>query len=95
MSDATTGVPAANASVSTIPKLSPPSDGAHSTSASSSTLCLVSSSTFPRARTPRGSSIIGDSSSSVGPITVSSVGMCSRSASNARSSSGRPFRSTA
>ena len=33
MSDATTGVPAANASVSTMPKLSPPSDGAHSTSA--------------------------------------------------------------
>ena len=33
MFDATTGVPAANASVSTIPKLSPRSDGAHSTSA--------------------------------------------------------------
>ena len=29
MSEATTGVPAANASVSTMPKLSPPSDGAH------------------------------------------------------------------
>ena len=28
MSEATTGVPAANASVSTMPKLSPPSDGA-------------------------------------------------------------------
>ncbi len=33
MSEATTGVPAANASVSTIPKLSPPSEGAQSTSA--------------------------------------------------------------
>ena len=33
MSDATTGVPAAKASVSTMPKLSPPSDGAHSMSA--------------------------------------------------------------
>ena len=29
MSEPTTGVPAANASVSTMPKLSPPSDGAH------------------------------------------------------------------
>ena len=55
----------------------------------------VSSSTLPSACTPRGSSIIGASSSSVGPITVSSVGMCSRSASKARSSSGRPLRSTA
>ena len=34
MSEATTGVPAAKASVRTMPKLSPPSEGAHSTSAS-------------------------------------------------------------
>ena len=32
MSEAITGVPAAKASVRTMPKLSPPSDGAHSTS---------------------------------------------------------------
>ncbi len=57
--------------------------------------CLVSSSTLPSTRTSRMSSISGESSSSEGPITVSSVGMCSRSASNARSSSGRPLRSTA
>ena len=36
MSEAITGVPDANASVSTIPKLSPASDGAQSTSASCS-----------------------------------------------------------
>ena len=95
MSDATTGVPAANASVSTIPKLSPPSDGAHSTSPASSSVRLVSSSTLPSTRTSRMSSIIGESSCSDGPITVSSVGMCSRSASNALSSTGSPLRSTA
>ena len=43
MFEATTGVPAANASVSTIPKLSPPSEGAHSTSAASSSSRLTSS----------------------------------------------------
>ena len=36
MSEATAGVPEANASVSTMPKLSPPSDGAQSRSASPS-----------------------------------------------------------
>ena len=41
MSEATTGVPAANASVSTIPNDSPPSDGAHSTSAASSSGALL------------------------------------------------------
>ena len=49
-----------------------------------------------RARVRRGRrASAAPSSSGVGPITVSSVGMCSRSASNARSSSGRPLRSTA
>ena len=47
MSDATTGVPAANASVSTIPNDSPPSDGAHSTSAARSACSLTASSTRP------------------------------------------------
>ena len=95
MFDATTGVPAANASVSTMPKLSPPSDGAHSTSAASSSSRLTSSETLPSIRTPVESISTGARSSGDGPITVSSVGMCSRSASNARSSSGRPLRSTA
>ena len=95
MSEAMTGVPAANASVSTMPKLSPPSDGAASTSAASSTADLVASSTLPSAVTPRGSISSGESSSAVGPITVSSQGMCSRSASKARSSRGRPLRGTA
>ena len=40
MSEATTGVPAANASVSTMPNDSPPSDGAHSTSAARSAALL-------------------------------------------------------
>jgi hypothetical protein len=47
MSDATTGVPAANASVSTMPKLSPPSDGAQSTSASASTAVFSASLHLP------------------------------------------------
>ena len=48
MSEATTGVPEANASVSTIPKLSPPSDGAHSMSASPSSFHLSASSHLAR-----------------------------------------------
>ena len=53
MSDATTGVPAANASVSTMPNLSPPSDGATRRSASRSAWRLRSSATLPSAWTPR------------------------------------------
>ena len=52
MSDATTGVPAANASVRTMPKLSPPSDGAHSTSASCSRRHSSASSTRPSTSMP-------------------------------------------
>ena len=47
MSDATTGVPDANASVRTMPKLSPPSDGAQSRSASCSRRHFSSSLTRP------------------------------------------------
>ena len=67
MSEATTVAPEAKASVSTIPKLSPPSDGAASTSAARSSAYLVASSTLPSARTPRGSISSGASSSWVGP----------------------------
>ena len=95
MSEAITGVPDANASVRTMPKLSLLSDGAQRTSAACSSAYLRSSSTLPSARTPRSSISSGASSSRLGPITVSSQGMCSRSASKARSSSGSPLRSTA
>ena len=94
--DATTGVPAAKASVSTMPKLSPPSDGAHSTSALASAARLRSSDDLAedadaavveqqRRRPPPRSA----------PTISSSAGTCSRSASKARSSTGRPLRSTA
>ncbi len=66
MSLATTGVPCANASVRTIPKLSPPSDGAHRTSASRMTRDFTSSSTRPRTVTPRASSSSGSTSSGDG-----------------------------
>ena len=61
MSDATTGVPAANASVSTIPNDSPPSDGAQSTWARASAARFSASSTRPSAVTPRGSASSGAS----------------------------------
>jgi hypothetical protein len=95
MSEATTGVPAANASVSTIPKDSPPRDGAQSRSASRSARRLRSSDTLPSACTPVSSSSSPPSSSRVAPTISSRTGRCSRSASNARSSTGRPLRSTA
>ena len=95
MSEATTGVPAAKASVSTMPKLSPPSDGAHRTSASASTASFSSSLHLPCATTSRGSSMSGARPSSSTPTTCSVAGMCSRSASKARSRTGRPLRSTA
>ena len=95
MSEATTGVPAAKASVSTMPKLSPPSDGAHSMSARSSTRRLSASLHLPSAITSRVSIISGAISSCPTPTTCSCTGMCSRSASNARSSTGSPLRSTA
>ena len=75
MSEATTGVPAANASVRTIPNDSPPSDGAHSRSAPRSARSLAASSTRPSAITPWPSSASsGASSSAVSPMTVSSAG---------------------
>src|SRR5215218_421753 len=49
MSEATTGVPAANASVRTMPKLSPPSDGAAITSAARSAADFWASETRPSA----------------------------------------------
>ena len=95
MSEATTGVPAANASVSTIPKDSPPSEGAHSRSAARSARSFTTSSTRPSAVMPSPSTSSGASSFSVEPITTSSAGTSRRSASKARSSTGRPLRSTA
>ena len=95
MSDATTGVPAANASVSTMPNDSPPSDGATRRSASRSAWRLRSSETLPRAWTPLSSSSTPSTSSGVAPTISSWTGRCSRSASKARSSTGSPLRSTA
>ena len=89
MSEATTGVPAANASVSTIPNDSPPSDGAQSTCAASSAARFSASPTRPSARIPSGSSSIGASSSDSTPTMVSSAGTWRRSASKARSSTGQ------
>jgi len=51
MSEATTGVPAAKASVSTMPKLSPPSEGATSRSAEASACAFSASDTLPRTLT--------------------------------------------
>ena len=63
MSDATTGVPAANASVRTMPNDSPPSDGAHSTSARASACVLrVVVDAAERRRRPRASASSGASS---------------------------------
>ena len=96
MSDATTGVPEANASVSTMPKLSPPSEGAQSRSASPSRRHFSASSTGPAIFTPSGSSSSGSTSSTAGPATVRLASTpAPRSASKARSSTGRPLRSSA
>ena len=53
------------------------------------------SETFPNARTSRSSSSSGVTSSGPAPTSVSVAGTCSRSASNARSRTGSPLRSTA
>ena len=70
MFEATTGVLEANASVRTIPKLSPPSEGAQSRSASPSSRHFSSSDTRPAISTPSGSSRSGATSSPVAPATV-------------------------
>ena len=95
MSEATTGVPAANASVSTMPNDSPPSDGAHEEVGLAQRLALA---------------LVGDLAERVDAAVVeqhavdlvgrraddlSWTGRCSRSASKARSSTGSPLRSTA
>ena len=95
MSDATTGVPAANASVSTMPNDSPPSDGAPARRRRAAPRAWrrrrrgrARSRRRRRpaaARSPRRST----------PTIVSSAGTAPRSASKARSSTGRPLRSTA
>ncbi len=96
MSEATTGVPDANASVSTMPKLSPPSEGAQSRSASPSRRHFSPSSTGPASSTPSGSSRSGSTSSAAGPATIRrAFTPAPRSASKARSSTGRPLRSSA
>ena len=66
MSEATAGVPEANASVRTMPKLSPPSDGATSRSASPSSRHFSSSVTRPAISTPSVSSSSGSTSVSRG-----------------------------
>ena len=96
MSEATTGVPAAKASVRTMPKLSPPSEGATSRSAEASAAAFSVSETLPSTVTPCvPSSMSGSTSSRSAPTTMSSTGTWSRSASKARSSTGSPLRSTA
>src|SRR5215472_6908608 len=95
MFDATTGTPAANASVSTMPKLSPCSEGAQSTSACASSSSFSCSLTRPSARTPCASSSSGATSSCCAPTSVSVAGTWSRSASKALSSTGSPLRPTA
>ena len=65
-------------------------------SASPSSFHFVASSTWPAISMPSGSSSSGSTSSAVGPATVSRAGTPTpRSASNARSSTGRPLRSSA
>jgi hypothetical protein len=96
MREATTGVDEANASVSTMPKLSPPSEGAQSRSASPSRRHFSSSVTRPATTTPSVSRSSGATSSSVAPATVSRASTpAPRSASNARSSTGSPLRPSA
>ena len=96
MSEAITGVPAANASVSTIPKLSPPQRGrAEDVGGLQLEPLLVVVDLAPADARREASIINGSSCSRVGPITVSSLGTCSCNASNARSSNGSPLRSTA
>ena len=96
MSEATTGVCDANASVSTIPKLSPPSDGAQSTSARPSRRHFSSSPTRPASVTPSVSSRSGSTSAAAAPATVSRARTpAPRSASKARSSTGSPLRASA
>ena len=67
MSEHTAGVPDANASVSTMPKLSPPSDGAQSRSACASSDHFSSSVTRPAISMPSVSSRNGWTSSGVAP----------------------------
>ena len=86
----------ANASVRTMPKLSPPSEGAQSRSASPSRRHFSSSVTRPATSTPSASSSSGATSSSVAPATVRRASTpAPRSASKARSSTGRPLRPSA
>ena len=87
--------PAAKASVSTIPNDSPPSDGARSTCARASAARFSSSSTRPSARH---AARVGEQRRQRGLVDADDGqlrGMCSRRASKARSSTGRPLRSTA
>ena len=95
MSLATTGVPAAKASVRTMPKLSPPSDGAHRTSAAASaSRALVVGDLAQHGDAARVEQqrldVVG-----AGADDHQLGGTCSRSASKARSRIGRPLRSTA
>ena len=90
-------MPAAKASVRTMPKLSPESDGAQSTSAACSSAHSSSSETRPRTSIERSSSGSVSqrlTSSSSAPITVSREGTCSTSALKALSRTGSPLRSS-
>ena len=86
----------ANASVRTMPKLSPPSEGATSRSASPRSCHFSSSVTRPATSTPSGSSRSGSTSVSVAPATISRASTPAlRSASKERSRIGRPLRLSA
>ena len=90
-------MPAAKASVRTMPKLSPESDGAQSTSAACSSAHSSSSETRPRTSiepSSSGSASQRLTSSSSAPITVSREGTCSTSALKAVSRIGSPLRSS-
>ena len=79
-----------------MPKLSPPRDGAQSRSASPSRRHFSSSVTRPAISTPSVSSSSGSTSSSVAPATVRRASTpAPRSASKARSRTGRPLRPSA
>ena len=96
MSLATIGAPAAIASASTIPKLSPPVLGAQNTSTECSTRALSSSLTMPsmttRSRTPASTRSSTSPASPRPAISSRRPGRCGAISSNARSRIGRPLR---
>src|ERR671922_631414 len=96
MSEATTGVAHAKARVSTIPKLSPPSDGATSALALRSSSVNRSCERKPRTSIPstgvRSFAINNRTASGSAPITRNTAPVRLRISGQARSRIGRPFR---